>query len=187
MLRKWTYRHKSDEELVGLFLSDRRRILAEIYRRYAHLCYGVALKYLQDPVAAQDAVADIFLKLDRDLDRHEIQTFRTWFYVLSKNHCLGVIRKEKTIKKHESKWETERDRSPYESDIIDGRMSAMDVALQELKQAQRECIKAFYFEKRSYTEIADNLNLSVKQVKSHLQNGKRNLRMSIESKQSSKP
>jgi RNA polymerase sigma-70 factor (ECF subfamily) len=54
--------------------------------------------------------------------------------------------------------------------------------IEKLKDEQKECIKQFYYDNRCYNEIAVNLDLDEKKVKSHLQNGKRNLKLCIEEK-----
>jgi RNA polymerase sigma factor (sigma-70 family) len=55
-------------------------------------------------------------------------------------------------------------------------------ALQELSKEQKQCITLFYIEKRSYHEIADRTGFTLMQVKSYIQNGKRNLRLILEKK-----
>ena len=58
----------------------------------------------------------------------------------------------------------------------------MNESLEELNKEQKDCVTLFYLEKRSYQEIADSTGLSMMQVKSHIQNGKRNLRIILEKK-----
>ena len=71
-------------------------VLGELYARYMHLVYGVSLKYYGDRDDAHDAVMQIFEKLITDLPRHEVQNFKSWLYVLTKNHCLMEIRSRKS-------------------------------------------------------------------------------------------
>lgn len=174
-----------DEALLRAFRHGPNGVLEELYSRYAHLCFGLSLKYLKDRERAKDAVSDIFIKLRVDLAKHEVKVFRTWFYTYSKNHCLGLLRKAAVVKKHEERWEKQRDRSGYEGEELDFQLSQMQDALNHLKPQQKHCVQAFYFEKQSYTDISQNLKMSVKQVKSNLQNGKRNLRLLLEANQSS--
>jgi len=56
----------------------------------------------------------------------------------------------------------------------------LDFAMLELRQEQRACIELFYFHKKSYAEIASYLEIEINEVKSHLQNGKRNLKQLLE-------
>ncbi|MEM6771679.1 MAG: sigma factor-like helix-turn-helix DNA-binding protein, partial [Bacteroidota bacterium] len=53
--------------------------------------------------------------------------------------------------------------------------------LKQLKEEQRRCVHLFYLsEGESYQSIAEQLNLTVGRVRSHLQNGRRNLRLCLE-------
>jgi RNA polymerase sigma-70 factor (ECF subfamily) len=58
----------------------------------------------------------------------------------------------------------------------------MGQSLEELGKEQKLCVILFYLEKRSYQEIALTTGYTLMQVKSYIQNGKRNLRLSIEKK-----
>ena len=62
-------------------------------------------------------------------------------------------------------------------------MDTVEAAMALLPEHQRTCIMQFYLEDRSYRQIADRTGFSMKEVKSHLQNGKRNLRIIIEKKE----
>jgi RNA polymerase sigma-70 factor (ECF subfamily) len=54
--------------------------------------------------------------------------------------------------------------------------------IERLKDDQKKCIVQFYYEDKCYDEIAKNLGVDEKKVKSYLQNGKRNLKLCIEEK-----
>jgi RNA polymerase sigma-70 factor, ECF subfamily len=57
---------------------------------------------------------------------------------------------------------------------------ALENCIERLKDEQKECIRQFYYENRCYNEIAINMGLTEKKVKSHLQNAKRNLKLCLE-------
>jgi RNA polymerase sigma-70 factor (ECF subfamily) len=63
----------------------------------------------------------------------------------------------------------------------------MEEALKELNQEQRQCVTLFYLERRSYQEIHEITGFTLLQVKSYIQNGKRNLRILIEKKMKESP
>ena len=92
------HKNKSDEELLERFQnSGNLDVLGELYSRYMHLVYGVSLKYFKDRDDAQDAVMQIFEKLITDLPKHEVQNFKSWLFVLTKNYCLMEIRSRKSV------------------------------------------------------------------------------------------
>jgi RNA polymerase sigma-70 factor, ECF subfamily len=182
--------NKSDEDLLREFQSSGDlEILGELYSGYMHLVYGVCLKYLKDRDESMDAVMQIFEKLIPEVPKHKIEDFRSWLYVVTKNYCLMQIRTHKTISEKQNEWIEEyqifMENTP-ELHPIDNGEPDLEKVLQEciekLKEEQKECIKQFYYENRCYNEIAVNLDLDEKKVKSHLQNGKRNLKLCIEEK-----
>lgn len=168
------YRHLSDEELLERFSDNQNSVLEELYGRYKVLTLGLALKYLKDKDLAKDAVTEIFLKLRSDLGRHNIGNFKSWFYVFSKNYCLEQIRKAKRQRDLQAKYIVEKTDFEYDFEI-DRLIGQVRRALPGLKSGQKECVEKFYLEQKSYDEIARLLSISLKQVKSHIQNGKRNL------------
>lgn len=56
----------------------------------------------------------------------------------------------------------------------------LEEAIKGLKEDQRKCIELFYIESKSYQEITSLLKLDIKKVKSAIQNGKRNLKLTLE-------
>ena len=184
------YHEQTDEELVEMFkASGNLEQLGILYERYMHLVYGVCLKYLENREDAKDGVTAIFEKLITELPKHEVEQFRGWLYVLTKNHCLMKIRAEKSATRRKEAWENEQDifmESAEEMHPIDEEEQSLNKTLQEcikeLKDQQQECIRLFYFENRSYREITSLLQLEEKKVKSFIQNGKRNLKICIEGK-----
>jgi RNA polymerase sigma-70 factor, ECF subfamily len=183
---------KADEELLSDFKSGGDlEVLGELYPRYIHLVYGVCIKYLKDREEAKDGVMQIFEKLIVEIPKHNIENFRSWLHVVTKNYCLMQIRSGKSEKEKFSEWindpavfmETFTDLHPLDEDEKSGSMDkALEDCIERLKEEQKRCIRQFYFENRCYNEIAENLSLDEKKVKSHLQNGKRSLKICLEEK-----
>ena len=185
-------RRRSDEELLAEFKSTGDlEVLGELYSRYLHLVNGVCLKYLKEREESKDAVMQIFEKLMIEIPRHNIENFRSWLHVVTKNYCLMQLRSVRSEKEKFAEWsndseffmETDTDLHPLDED---GDLKKVDSALEDcierLKEEQRKCIRQFYFENRCYNEIAVNLGINERKVKSHLQNGKRNLKICLAEK-----
>jgi len=163
-------------------------ILGKIYYKYIHLVYGVCLKYLKNRVAAQDAVMQIFEKLTIEAIRQEIGHFKNWLYVVSKNYCLMELRKQNIDDERFRNW-AEEEKQIMELGIEmhpldeDSRVTeALQDCLDKLNLQQKDCIQLFYFKKKSYREIASMMRYEEKNVKSNIQNGKRNLKICLESR-----
>jgi RNA polymerase sigma-70 factor, ECF subfamily len=181
---------RSDEELIAeLSSSGDLEVLGELYSGYMHLVYGVCLKYLKDREEAMDAVMQIFEKLITEIPKQKIENFRSWLHVVTKNYCLMKLRSEKTLNEKFNEWaidpgnfmESGLDLHPIDKDEPDMEKALAD-CIEKLKEDQKACIRQFYYENKCYNEIAANLGLDEKKVKSHLQNGKRNLKLCLEAK-----
>lgn len=180
----------SDEELIALFRNDgKMEVLGELYRRYAHLVLGVCLKYLKDQEKAHDATMQLFEKLITDLKTSRIEHFKSWLYTVAKNFCLMEIRKDVSKQRHLEVIRNESDENFVEiwedlhlTDVDDQkRLAALTQALAQLNQEQRTCVQLIYLENKSYKEIVDITGMDINQVKSNIQNGKRNLKLLLES------
>ena len=187
--------HHNREDVPDGVLLDRYRssgdleILGELYKRYMHLVFGLCLKYLQNREDAGDAVMQVFEKLIIEVPKHGIQNFKSWLYVLAKNYCLMQIRSDKSQSMHMDKWIKEQenymefhpDLHPIDEAGKDG-YPGLKECIEELKQEQKTCIELFYYQNKSYREIAKTLEMEEKKVKSYLQNAKRNLKICLEEK-----
>ncbi len=125
--------------------------LGELYSRYMHLVYGVALKYLGNREDAKDAVMQIFEKLIVDLPGQEVRNFKSWLYVLTKNHCLMQIRSQKSVGGRLEGYKIEQEfmESQQEMHPIDREDQSVEDALRDciarLKHEQKQCIELFYY------------------------------------------
>jgi len=185
-----TLKGKNDEELLEEFTSSGSlEALGELYSGYMHLVYGVCLKYLKNREESMDAVMQIFDKLITDIPKQKIANFRSWLYVVTKNYCLIQLRSGKSYNEKFSEWvqdqktfmENNNYLHPVDDEEYDNKEALAD-CIERLKAEQKECIRQFYYENRCYSEIATILGVDEKKVKSHLQNGKRNLKLCIEEK-----
>jgi RNA polymerase sigma factor (sigma-70 family) len=179
--------YKNSQELTDEVLLQRYKADANshwigvLFDRYAILLLGMCMKYLKNEEDARDSVQQIFLKVLADINRHEVQFFRAWIYQVTRNHCLMQLRHKQQVRQEEvnetllgAPAAPEEDRNTYvEKDRM---LEHMEVALEQLNEEQRSCVKLFYLQKRSYQEIADATGYNLQQVKSYIQNGKRNLK-----------
>lgn len=173
----------TDEQLVLLYKdSSNKKCIGELFERYSHLVYGVCLRYLQEPNDAKDMLMIIFEKLLVDLTKHDIKNFKPWLYQTSKNSCLMKLRKKnKEAFTDFSSYELEENNTElHDKKIKEKEITTLEEAILKLKPQQQVCIKLFYLEKKSYQQVVDETSMNLKEVKSNIQNGKRNLKILIE-------
>ncbi|MCR9171966.1 MAG: sigma-70 family RNA polymerase sigma factor [bacterium] len=174
------YKQLEDQELLLAYRdSATSEIIGEFYRRYGHLVMGTAMKYLKNRFDAEDLVMHLFEKLPGKLQSHNIQHFKSWLYMVTKNECLMLLRKKGRVTAELTK-ELEAGDELELTVKKEEQLVALEDAIDDLKEEQQSCIKLFYLESRSYQEISALLKMDLKKVKSAIQNGKRNLKLNLE-------
>jgi RNA polymerase sigma factor (sigma-70 family) len=185
-LQPGKYNHISDGELLQRFYSDRNNEwLGILLQRYTLLLLGVCMKYLKNEEEAKDSVQQVFLKAINELQKYKVDYFKSWIYMVAKNHCLMQLRdKGKYTAEINERIMATADEPEEQNKHVekDNALTSMAAALQQLNKEQQVCITLFYLEKKSYQEIAAQTEYSMMQVKSHIQNGKRNLKILMEKK-----
>lgn len=175
----------SDEELLDAYRKNGdKAVVGELYTRYAHLVYGLCLNYFRDRELARDAVLQLFEKMFETLKRTKPENFKTWLSFVARNHCISELRKLQVQRERSENYFRDEEETPQEEDDPaeshlgrEERLRKLEKAVNSLGNEQKQCIELFYFKDKSYKEIADITGFSEKQVKSHIQNGKRNLKL----------
>jgi len=181
-------RDKEAAQSDALLLANYQRsgdlgLLATLYERYMPLVFGVCLSYFKDEEQSKDAVMQIFEILVQKLKIHQVQNFKSWLHVLTRNHCLMALRKteKNTII---SLDDTLVENAAFVHLDIDeakeNRLSLMEQCMEKLPEEQRISVDLFYLQEKCYKEVADITGYDLSKVKSYIQNGKRNLKICIE-------
>jgi RNA polymerase sigma-70 factor (ECF subfamily) len=176
------YRNASDEDLISLYKKEgASQAIGQLYERYGHLVMGTCMKYMKNQMDAEDVVMKIFEELGQKLMRFEIQHFKSWLYQLTRNECLMILRKQKKDLPASLLEQMSEDPSElYQATEKELQLALLEGTLTELKEEQRRCLELFFLKDRSYSEIAEEIGIDIKQVKSAIQNGKRNLKLKLE-------
>ena len=182
------FRSKRESETDEALIESYRKtgdleLLAVLFGRYTSMIYGVCLKYLKDRAEAQDTTMQLFEKLAERVQKHQIQSFRSWLYVTARNECLMQIRSKK------GKFTKEFDAQIVENEVLlhpveeeDGEadLNRLERCIETLSGEQKTCVSLFYLKEMCYKDIAAQTGFEMNKVKSHIQNGKRNLKICME-------
>lgn len=177
------YKKLSDEELIHRFVHRQDQVaISVLFEKYGHLVLGVCMKYLKNREAAKDATQQIFIKLLEDLPRFQIENFKAWLLQVTRNFCLMQLRKEIPVVNNEliTNMSVESDEDLHQKIEEEHLYQQLEVSIKQLNDEQRCCIELFYLQKMTYAAIATTTKYSLQEVKSHLQNGKRNLKIKME-------
>lgn len=185
-VKKDPYDHITDQELLDRWYSDHNNDwLGSLLQRYTLLLFGVCMKYIRQEEEARDCVQQIFVKVITELPKYRVEYFKSWIYTIARNHCLMKLRDQHGRAAELSDtmlaaWDDEPGNSSHRQK--EQLLEWMGESLGELGIEQKRCVTLFYLDKRSYQEIASNTGFSLMQVKSYIQNGKRNLKLLMEKK-----
>lgn len=189
----WLFKKRdfaTDEELaLNYFNTGDKELVGLLFEKHVKTVFGVCLFYFRDKDVAKDAVMQIFEKLITELKKTEVKNFKGWLSFVVRNYCISEIRKNKNkYRLPESYLEFELNETTVgEEEKVLGvsdevMMDHMQTCLSELKDNQKVCVELFYLKGQSYQQICDKTNFSLNEVKSFIQNGKRNLKLLIEAK-----
>ena len=179
------YDHITDAELLDLYNEDRNQEwIGILLERYTLLLLGVCMKYLKDENEAKDCVQQIFLKVLTEVSKYRIDFFKSWLYMVAKNHCLMKLREKGSKGVKELSEQIPAGEEINKDELIQNEQTyqLLEESINELSEEQRQCVILFYLKKNSYTQISENTGYSMMQVKSYIQNGKRNLKMILDRK-----
>jgi RNA polymerase sigma-70 factor (ECF subfamily) len=187
----------SDEELIARYQrSDDAAYVGELFERYNHMVFLVGMKYLKDPTESEDMAMLLFEKLLADLHKYQIKHFKSWLHTVVRNQCFAILEQQQRRRQ-----QTDAYQESLEGDVEkevgwplipeggerEQTLQQLEAALRLLNDHQRVCLEQFYLQQKSYQEVADQTGFTLKQVKSYIQNGKRNLRKHLETPSSDSP
>lgn len=183
-MNKGQWHHKEDAELLQNFYSDgNTKWLGVVLERYTLLLYGVCMKYLKNEDDAKDTVQQIFLKALSELQKYKVEHFKSWLYTIAKNQCLMNLRNKSgkiqvEITENYIPADSTNNRLQLEKENL---LNLIECGLTELNNEQKTCVTLFYLQNKSYQQISTITGYNLLQVKSYIQNGKRNLKQFVDS------
>jgi RNA polymerase sigma factor (sigma-70 family) len=181
----------TDAELIEKYQqSSDKYYVGELYKRHAHLVLGICLHYLQDKAEAEDAVINIFEKLFQELIKNKVSNFKAWLCFVSRNHCISLLRKKNTAQQNQRELallqqeddQNVQDYMDEKKQVTELQLTYLEEAMTELNEQQQRCVRLFYLDHKSYAEIIVLTGYTLNEVKSFIQNGKRNLKILLTKK-----
>lgn len=179
---KWS--GETDEDLVRAYRTTHdQQVLAELYLRYTDLVYGTSMKYLKNEEWAKDTVMNIYQELVTKLPGHAVDNFKSWLYVVVKNHCLMLLRKEKKAVTVEFQPNFVQSEDFSHLDTVlekEKTLQTLEDCIEGLSAEQKRIIRMFYLEEKCYNQIVTDTGFDWNKVRSLVQNGRRNLKICMD-------
>ena len=137
--------------------------------------FGVSMKYLKNEAEAEDATMEVFEILLSNLKQNNPDYFKSYLFAITRNHCLATIRKK--LRNIEAEKNLYNDFVEFDQNetLIYRKLDVLNEALLQLPDEQKMAIKMFYFDNMTYQQIGEAKKWSANEVKSFIQNGRRNL------------
>ncbi|MFO0355396.1 MAG: RNA polymerase sigma factor [Sphingobacteriaceae bacterium] len=187
----WLFKKKDfrpDDWLVSAYKqSGDTSIMGELFEKHVKTVYGACLFYFKDKADAQDAVMQIFEKLMIELKRKDVNNFKGWLSFVVRNHCITLIRQNKNKYQFQENYHgfeyelsTEEEENYLNSIKNEKLIENLPIYLNQLNEKQKICIELFFLKDHSYQQISTLTGYTVNEVKSYIQNGKRNLKQAMQ-------
>lgn len=177
--------NSTDKELIAAYKSSNDlQYVGTLYQRYMDLVFGVCFKYFKEAERSKDAVMEIYEELCKKLKQHEVDNFKGWLHVLARNYCLMQLRSPKNMKTTEfnADFMQSNQTTHLENEVLEKEENFKKLAgcMEQLTTEQKQSIELFFLQKKCYNEIAEITGYEWSRVRSHIQNGKRNLKICME-------
>lgn len=175
----------AEAELIRKYkATEDQKWLSKLFIPYMELLYGVSLKYLKNPAEAEDTVMDVYELVSKKLKTHEVKDFRPWLYVVTKNYCFDKLRKASRKQEKENMAYDMYSNNIFHPDNVtkETMLVKLEQCLDSLNKEQKTCVQAFYYQSMTYEQIAQHHNMSWNTVRSSIQNGRRKLKICLDSK-----
>ncbi|MBK6523306.1 MAG: sigma-70 family RNA polymerase sigma factor [Sphingobacteriaceae bacterium] len=179
--------YQSDEEIIKAYKdTGNTALIGELFEKHVKTVYGACLFFFKEKAEAQDAVMQIFEKLIVELRKKDVLNFKGWLSFVVRNHCINIIRQNKTRFSYreghfgfELEAPDEQEENYLASLSNEELIEKLPMFLNKLNAKQKDCIELFFLKNKSYHDIASSTGYSLNEVKSYIQNGKRNLKQII--------
>ncbi|SFO33622.1 RNA polymerase sigma-70 factor, ECF subfamily [Chitinophaga sp. YR627] len=156
-------------------------LLEQYFLEYFEVLHSYAHTILKDNDEAKDAVQAVFIQLWQKRESLQIrQSVRAYLYAATHNHCLNHIKSRKIRRKHYDRFASGASSisiTDIEQQIVFADMKKE--VLEAMKALPDKCREIFFksrFEEKSYSEIATELQISVKTVEAQMGKALRTLR-----------
>ena len=170
----------SDSQLFGLVAQDNRLAFNELFERYWQSLLSSALKVLNDELAAEDIVQELFIDLWDRRHHLEIKSFKGYLHTAIRYQSAKIISRTRFTSDHELALERIETHLHPESDLqLADLHHQIDASLEKLTPRVKEIFVQSRFENLSNKEIAERNGISIRTVENHLTTALAEFRLSF--------
>ncbi|MFZ5644861.1 MAG: RNA polymerase sigma factor [Bacillota bacterium] len=167
-------------ELLKRAASGDRRAAADLVDTYSQEIYRLALYLLKSQEEAQDAAADIFLKIYSNPTLIPPEKFRPWLMRVTYNHCHDILRRKSTFKRLlpriYAKATGPPEPTPEQSALEASEKAEVRKAIEKLPEQEKVILFLRYYQELSYEEISNVTDIPPATVGTRLHRTREKLR-----------
>ena len=161
----------SDEHVLEAVGRGDHDALGVLYDRFGPLAYGLAFRILRDRALAEDAVQEAFLAVWRSADAYKRERAKpsTWILTVVHRRAVDLVRREERRRGEPLEAAPEPTSGPADEDVtLRTRRAAVQAALTELPDDQRQALELAYYGGLTQSELAERLGVPLGTVKSRM-------------------
>lgn len=181
---QWSAEEHAWAALIARVASGEERALSELYDCTNRIVYGLCLRVLRDPSAAEEITMEVYLQVWRTAAAYDASrgSAPAWLVTLARSRAIDYLRSR--MARH-STMERELDEvfelsdpkpSPESESMQSARARVIQEAMAKLPSEQRQAIEMTYFSGLTHTEIAGRTGLPLGTVKTRIRSGMMRLR-----------
>lgn len=177
----------AEQKLIELAAKGDRDAAEGLIRAHQASLYNYLLRISGRPHVAEDIVQDAFVRVLMNLDRFDTRyRFSTWLFTIAKRLYVNANQKHKPHYDTDAVSGTRgRELHPLApamaEETRDRARDALQSALDELSEDQREIVVLFHQQSWPIASIAEHMGMPEGTVKSHLHRGRQRMRRFLES------
>lgn len=179
-----TFLEENEPEIYGIFtaslsfsMSEDAQDFEKLVARHWKWVFHTCKRFLKSEDLARDATQEVFARCFEKMHTMEGSNLPGWLKAIAVNTCLNIIEKEKrwTALEHEDEIP---DEGTVETELIRGEQAERARrGIEQLPENQKLVFCMRYIDGCSYQEIQELTGFSPKQVKTFLQNARRNFEL----------
>ena len=155
----------TDIELIrGVLQDSDARAFETLMKRYTSSVYGAALRLMKDEENAQEVTQMAFIQAYRQLDSWRGENFGAWVTIIANHIALRLLEKEKRRQADPLDENIDAPDETYDEQK-EQQLQAMEAAIAQLPEADRQLIQWHYYEAIPLQTIAQRLGQTENNIK----------------------
>ena len=149
----------------------------DLFKSYFQDLMRFVCSYVNDEEVAKDIVHDVFFALLRNKKRLDVSySMKSYLFTLARNYALNYLKHLRVIAMNEREVSDLLENAGEELGVYEERLNRLNEKLAELPEKQREVLMKCFVEGRKYKDVADEMEISVNSLKTHISRGLKFLR-----------